>query len=88
MIVKLKTRRWTLCCTTYIIFPIFVFFFSFYTAKEQDVKDLDLDARLTSNGEITGVSIKIWVGKDYVNFIHKDFVELDKPFSGMYHIVV
>ncbi|KAM3718441.1 Phospholipase [Dirofilaria immitis] len=23
---------------------------------------------------------KLWVGKDYVNFIHKDFVELDMPF--------
>ncbi|XP_078582784.1 phospholipase D1-like isoform X3 [Branchiostoma floridae x Branchiostoma japonicum] len=24
---------------------------------------------------------KLWVGKDYVNFIAKDFVELEKPFS-------
>uniref|UniRef100_A0A1I7ZS77 Phospholipase n=1 Tax=Steinernema glaseri TaxID=37863 RepID=A0A1I7ZS77_9BILA len=23
---------------------------------------------------------KLWLGKDYVNFIHKDFVELDMPF--------
>lgn len=26
--------------------------------------------------------IKLWMGKDYVNFIFKDFVELDKPFTG------
>ncbi|VDK80287.1 unnamed protein product [Onchocerca ochengi] len=23
---------------------------------------------------------KLWIGKDYVNFIHKDFIELDMPF--------
>jgi phospholipase D1/2 len=27
-------------------------------------------------------STKIWIGKDYTNFIHKDFVDLDKPFTG------
>ena len=27
-------------------------------------------------------STKLWVGKDYVNFIIKDFVDLDQPFTG------
>ena len=25
---------------------------------------------------------KLWIGKDYTNFIAKDFVDLDKPFTG------
>ena len=25
---------------------------------------------------------KLWIGKDYTNFIFKDFVDLDQPFSG------
>lgn len=25
---------------------------------------------------------KFWLGKDYVNFIFKDFVDLDDPFDG------
>lgn len=28
-------------------------------------------------------STKLWIGKDYTNFIHKDFVKLDDPFTGM-----
>ena len=27
---------------------------------------------------------KIWIGKDYTNFIFKDFVDLDKPFTGLF----
>ena len=29
-----------------------------------------------------GGATKLWVGKDYVNYIHKDFVEVDLPFNG------
>ena len=25
---------------------------------------------------------KLWIGKDYTNFIIKDFVDLDRPFDG------
>lgn len=25
---------------------------------------------------------KLWLGKDYSNFIRKDWVQLDKPFEG------
>ena len=25
---------------------------------------------------------KLWLGKDYCNFIAKDFVDLDNPFDG------
>ena len=28
-------------------------------------------------------SSKLWIGKDYVNFIYKDFVNLESPFAGM-----
>lgn len=27
-------------------------------------------------------SSKMWIGKDYVNFIYKDFVDLHDPFEG------
>jgi len=26
---------------------------------------------------------KLWPGKDYVNFVHKDFVDVDIAFSGI-----
>lgn len=31
--------------------------------------------------DLTGNS-KLWLGKDYSNFIRKDWVQLDKPFEG------
>ena len=33
---------------------------------------------------------KLWPGKDYVNFIHKDFIDVELAFSGIlaYHIVI
>jgi len=27
-------------------------------------------------------SSKLWIGKDYTNFIVKDFADLDSPFTG------
>ncbi len=32
--------------------------------------------------ELDASGTKVWVGKDYCNFIYKDFVDLDKPFAG------
>jgi len=49
-----------------------------YNQKEEAV---DFDEQLASKG-LCG-SFKIWIGKDYVNFIFKDFVDLDHPFTGM-----
>lgn len=51
-----------------------------YEAKE--VNDAQFDAQLAKQ-ELSG-PLKIWVGKDYVNFIFKDFVELDNPFTGTF----
>ncbi len=42
---------------------------------------LDPHEYLEQQGE--DEDIKLWIGKDYVNFIHKDFVDLDKPFTDM-----
>lgn len=33
-------------------------------------------------------SYKLWLGKDYCNFIAKDFVDLDKPFDGLCHVMM
>jgi len=52
-----------------------------YHRKEQG-SDANIDARLTSDG-LCG-PCQIWVGKDYVNFIRKDFCDLDNPFDGVY----
>jgi len=32
-------------------------------------------------------SIKYWIGKDYCNFIVKDFYDLDSPYGGKFQIV-
>lgn len=52
---------------------------SVYDAIERG-KDAEFDAKLAQQG-LCGAH-KIWLGKDYVNFIFKDFVELDNPFTG------
>lgn len=36
----------------------------------------------TGVGELCG-NTRFWHGKDYCNFVHKDWVQLDKPFDGM-----
>nr|CDQ04034.1 Bm1958 [Brugia malayi] len=41
--------------------------------RDQNEKIRAMEERMTGAG-------KLWVGKDYANFIHKDFVELDMPF--------
>ena len=35
--------------------------------------------------ELSGLegSSKLWIGKDYVNFIHKDPVDVHNPFEGV-----
>ncbi|VDO64576.1 unnamed protein product [Haemonchus placei] len=42
----------------------------FLRLKQMDSEDKD---------SIDG-GVKLWIGKDYVNYIHKDFVEVDLPF--------
>lgn len=32
--------------------------------------------------DLTG-NTKLWLGKDYSNFIRKDWVQLDRPFEGI-----
>ena len=59
-------------------------YFRVFQSKENDVADGELDAQLSTFSG-TGESLKIWVGKDYTNFINKDFVELDKPFTGGFY---
>ncbi len=52
------------------------FLCSFYEKKVDEAHvDSDLD-------DLEGAGTKVWVGKDYCNFIYKDFVDLDKPFAG------
>lgn len=35
----------------------------------------------TGVGELYG-NTRFWHGKDYCNFVHKDWIQLDKPFDG------
>lgn len=32
-------------------------------------------------GELVG-DTRFWHGKDYCNFVYKDWIQLDKPFDG------
>lgn len=50
-------------------------FFAFRWRKLQEESQVDLG--LSGGG-------KLWMGKDYVNFIHKDFMDLDLPFHGIF----
>ncbi|VIO94868.1 Phospholipase d protein 1, putative [Brugia malayi] len=47
--------------------------FRYMELRDQNEKIRAMEERMTGAG-------KLWVGKDYANFIHKDFVELDMPF--------
>lgn len=40
---------------------------------------------LTVEHELYEGSTKLWVGKDYTNFIVKDFDHLDQPLKGFKH---
>lgn len=35
----------------------------------------------TGVGELYG-NTRFWHGKDYCNFVHKDWIQLEKPFDG------
>jgi len=56
-----------------------------YDKKEEGL-DANFDAQLASKG-LCG-SFRIWIGKDYVNFIVKDFCDLDHPFTGLFCLSV
>ena len=43
--------------------------------SEPDKQAVQVPDRLTGN-------TKLWLGKDYSNFIKKDWVQLDRPFEG------
>ncbi len=55
--------------------------FSTYRALNESHQYYNADDVLHEMG-LEG-STKIWIGKDYTNFIAKDFVDLDKPFTGL-----
>uniref|UniRef100_A0A3B3ZFM6 Phospholipase n=1 Tax=Periophthalmus magnuspinnatus TaxID=409849 RepID=A0A3B3ZFM6_9GOBI len=40
------------------------------------------DLGLAENSDLTG-NTKLWLGKDYSNFVKKDWVQLDKPFENI-----
>jgi len=59
---------------------VIVYLYRVYVEKEQT--ESKFDAQLTSEGVCN--PFKIWIGKDYVNFIFKDFCDLDNPFLGVF----
>lgn len=38
----------------------------------------------TGVGELQG-NTRFWHGKDYCNFVYKDWIQLEKPFDGRSH---
>lgn len=53
-----------------------VFLFCFPVADKGSIRSLK-----TGVGELLGET-RFWHGKDYCNFVFKDWVQLDKPFAG------
>jgi len=53
-------------------------FFSLF--REINEREKDSPDKVMQQMGLSG-STKIWIGKDYTNFIFKDFVDLDKPFT-------
>uniref|UniRef100_A0A915PPP7 Phospholipase n=1 Tax=Setaria digitata TaxID=48799 RepID=A0A915PPP7_9BILA len=49
-----------------------------YDLRYMELRDQNEKIRAMEE-QIAGAG-KLWLGKDYVNFVHKDFVELDMPF--------
>lgn len=41
------------------------------------------DKRAEQNPDYLTGNTKLWLGKDYSNFIRKDWTQLDKPFEGI-----
>lgn len=39
----------------------------------------------TGGGELIG-NTRFWHGKDYCNFVYKDWVQLEKPFDGTFQV--
>lgn len=50
-------------------------------ADEHDVLELEEVSSGTKLSNLRGMA-KYWLGKDYTNFIVKDFTNLDAPYQG------
>ena len=68
----------TLCFSDSLL-SIYIYIFSFSTNVSELPPNPEADMYEEYNIDITS---RLWVGKDYTNFIAKDFVDLDKPFNG------
>lgn len=58
----------------------------FFATQSNGVADgakaAEADAQSEQNPNDLTENAKLWLGKDYSNFIRKDWVQLDKPFEG------
>uniref|UniRef100_H2LC50 Phospholipase n=1 Tax=Oryzias latipes TaxID=8090 RepID=H2LC50_ORYLA len=48
--------------------------------REENMRSTSVRSLNTGVGELCG-NTRFWHGKDYCNFVHKDWVQLDKPFD-------
>lgn len=65
------------CILLLVIFFVFIcLFFLSLLSETEAAQDLQAD--------VIGLmgNTRFWHGKDYCNFVHKDWVQLDKPFDG------
>ena len=79
--------RCVLVLFTYLIFPVYSFSFSFlvsfffffwYSGAPENKEEGE------GNEAAGRLWTKAWIGKDYTNFIVKDFSQLDKPMIGKF----
>ena len=62
--------------------PVLPFiYFVFYIYSIQDTREILNPHELLEEEGREG-EVRFWIGKDYANFIYKDFVDLDQPFTG------
>lgn len=64
-----------------------------YDSIKKDVRNeetINAAANLSSDSEveIDQNLAKLWLGKDYTNFIVKDFDNLSKPYDGRVHVTI
>ena len=58
-----------------------VFKFIFYRKRTKRSAYMEQNSHANALEGLQGSS-KLWIGKDYTNFIVKDFADLESPFTG------
>uniref|UniRef100_A0A8C7XPR9 Phospholipase n=1 Tax=Oryzias sinensis TaxID=183150 RepID=A0A8C7XPR9_9TELE len=70
----------TFAQVAHLIFDLVSFFLPNLSNLQRIMRSTSVRSLNTGVGELSG-NTRFWHGKDYCNFVHKDWVQLDKPFD-------